>query len=236
MHQGNLFVDRAGNLVAVDLGITGRLTRRERRFLATILWSFIRRDYLRGAEVHFEAGYVPRSKRVEDFAQALRAIGEPIHEKTADQISMATLLSQLFEYTEMFAMTTRLELVMLQKTMVVVEGVGRSLDPKLDMWRTAEPVVSEYISQQLGPRRVACDLADLATRAGHLIADGPDLLKRAETIAADLAAASDTGMKLAPETVEAIAEAEVRRTKGQEVALWVIALCLLALTAHSVFG
>lgn len=236
MHQGNLFVDRAGTLVAVDCGIMGRLNRRERRFLATILWGFIRRDYRRGAEVHFEAGYVPRHQSVETFAQALRAIGEPIHEKTAADISMAKVLTQLFEMTDLFEMQTRLELVMLQKTMVVVEGVGRTLDPGLDMWKTAEPVVSEWISRNLGPRAVA-ETASLSLERGvHLLADAPDLIRRAEAIASDLSAASERGFRLAPETVEAIAEAEVRRTKGQAAALWVIAALLAVLAAHQLWG
>jgi ubiquinone biosynthesis protein len=151
MHQGNFFVDNEGRIVAVDFGIMGRLGRKERRFLAEILYGFIRRDYLRVAEVHFEAGYVPHTYRVEDFAQALRAIGEPIHSRTADQISMAKLLTLLFEITALFEMATRVELVMLQKTMVVVEGVARKLDPQLNMWSTAEPVVGAWIAENLGP-------------------------------------------------------------------------------------
>nr|HMN87167.1 2-polyprenylphenol 6-hydroxylase [Bauldia sp.] len=133
MHQGNLFADAAGNIVAVDFGIMGRLGRDERRFLAEILFGFIRRDYRRIAEVHFEAGYVPDRHTVEDFAQALRAIGEPIHGQRARDISMARLLSLLFEVTELFDMQTRPELLLVQKTMVVVEGVSRSLDPDFDM-------------------------------------------------------------------------------------------------------
>jgi len=125
MHQGNLFVDAQGRLVAVDFGITGRLGPKERRFLAEILYGFITRNYRRVAEVHFEAGYVPETFSIDDFAQAVRAIGEPIHARTADQISMAKLLTLLFEITAIFEMKTRTELVMLQKTMVVVEGVGR---------------------------------------------------------------------------------------------------------------
>src|SRR5271157_4730493 len=152
MHQGNFFVDAAGRIVAVDFGIMGRLGRKERRFLAEILFGFIRRDYLRVAEVHFEAGYVPHIHRVEDFAQAIRAIGEPIHSRTADQISMAKLLTLLFDITALFEMTTRLELVLLQKTMVVVEGVARKLDPQLNMWSTSEPVVGAWIAENLGPR------------------------------------------------------------------------------------
>jgi ubiquinone biosynthesis protein len=134
MHPGNLFVDDAGLLVAVDFGIMGRLGPKERLFLAEILFGFITRNYYRVAEVHFEAGYVPRHHSVADFAQAIRAIGEPIHNRTAEDISMAKLLLLLFEVTSLFDMRTRPELILLQKTMVVVEGVARSLDPKLDMW------------------------------------------------------------------------------------------------------
>ncbi|MGH6783233.1 MAG: 2-polyprenylphenol 6-hydroxylase, partial [Sphingomicrobium sp.] len=134
MHPGNLFVDDDGRLVAVDFGIMGRLGPKERRFLAEILYGFITRDYHRTAEVHFEAGYVPRHHSVEDFAQAIRAIGEPIHNRTAQEISMAKLLTLLFEVTALFDMETRPELLLLQKTMVVVEGVARGFDPKLDIW------------------------------------------------------------------------------------------------------
>ena len=128
MHPGNLFVDPEGRLVAVDFGIMGRLGLKERRFLAEILLGFIRRDYLRVAQVHFEAGYVPPHHSVEDFAQAIRAIGEPIHNRRASEISMARLLTLLFEITSLFDMATRTELVMLQKTMVVVEGASGSSD------------------------------------------------------------------------------------------------------------
>ena len=134
MHPGNLFVDDEAQLVAVDFGIMGRLGPKERRFLAEILYGFITRDYHRTAEVHFEAGYVPPHHSVESFAQAIRAIGEPIHNRTAEDISMAKLFMLLFEVTGLFDMRTRPELLLLQKTMVVVEGVARSLDPKLDMW------------------------------------------------------------------------------------------------------
>src|SRR5581483_8346906 len=151
MHPGNLFVDDEGRLIAVDFGIMGRLGTKERLFLAEILHGFITRDYRRTAEVHFEAGYVPPHHSIDDFAQAIRAIGEPIHNRTAEDISMAKLLTLLFEVTGLFDMRTRPELLLLQKTMVVVEGVARSLDPKLDMWKVAEPVVSEWMQRHLGP-------------------------------------------------------------------------------------
>ncbi|RWG26832.1 MAG: 2-polyprenylphenol 6-hydroxylase, partial [Mesorhizobium sp.] len=154
MHPGNLFVEPDGTIVAVDLGIAGRLGKKERRFLAEILYGFIVRDYRRVAEVHFEAGYVPRQHNVSAFAQAIRAIGEPIHGQSADTISMAKLLTLLFEVTDLFDMATRTELVLLQKTMVVVEGVARTLDPAFNMWKTSEPVVSDWIAGNLGPRGV----------------------------------------------------------------------------------
>jgi ubiquinone biosynthesis protein len=185
MHQGNIFVDGEGRIVAVDFGIMGRLGRKERRFLAEILFGFIRRDYLRVAEVHFEAGYVPHAYRVEDFAQALRAIGEPIHSRTADEISMAKVLTLLFEITSLFEMTTRIELVMLQKTMVVVEGVARKLDPQLNMWSTAEPVVGAWIAGNLGPiGRIEDAKRALSSVAGFL-SDAP---RRMEQIADKLEA------------------------------------------------
>ena len=153
MHPGNLFLDDSGRLVAVDFGIMGRLGMKERRFLAEILLGFITRNYRRVAEVHFEAGYVPAHHSVENFAQAIRAIGEPIHNRTAEEISMAKLLTLLLEVTGLFDMRTRPELILLQKTMVVVEGVARGFDPKLDIWKVADPVVREWIERNLGPDR-----------------------------------------------------------------------------------
>ncbi len=160
---------RDGRLVAVDFGIMGRLGPKERRFLAEILYGFITRDYHRVAQVHFDAGYVPRHHSVEDFAQAIRAIGEPIHNRTAEDISMAKLLMLLFEVTGLFDMRTRPELLLLQKTMVVVEGVGRSLDPKLDMWSTADPVVREWMERNLGPAGRIEGAVDGAGEIGRFI-------------------------------------------------------------------
>src|SRR5208282_4325325 len=189
MHQGNFFVDENGRIVAVDFGIMGRLGRKERRFLAEILFGFIRRDYQRVAEVHFEAGYVPHVHRVEDFAQAIRAIGEPIHSRTADQISMAKLLTLLFDITALFDMTTRVELVMLQKTMVVVEGVARKLDPQLNMWSTSEPVVGAWILENLGPKGRLEDAGRGVASLLSLIADAPrrleDIARRLEALEAE---------------------------------------------------
>jgi len=201
MHQGNFFVDKEGRIVAVDFGIMGRLGRKERRFLAEILYGFIRRDYLRVAEVHFEAGYVPRTYRVEDFAQALRAIGEPIHSRTADQISMAKVLTLLFEITALFEMATRIELVMLQKTMVVVEGVARKLDPQLNMWSTAEPVVSTWIAEHLGPVGRVQDAGRVFSSLASFLGDAPHRLEQiADKLEARLEADSEREIaKIVPE-------------------------------------
>ena len=226
MHPGNLFVDAEGRLVAVDFGIMGRLGPKERRFLAEILLGFITRDYHRVAQVHFDAGYVPRHHSVEAFAQAIRAIGEPIHNRTAEDISMAKLLTLLFEVTGLFDMRTRPELLLLQKTMVVVEGVARSLDPKLDMWKTADPVVREWIARNLGPIGKLEGAAQGAGELGRFVAQVPSLLARAGTLLEQVDAITRDGLVLAPETVAAIGAAEAQRNRWTAAALWVIAILL----------
>jgi len=223
MHPGNLFIDDDGLLVAVDFGIMGRLGPKERRFLAEILYGFITRNYLRTAEVHFEAGYVPAHHSVENFAQAIRAIGEPIHNRTADDISMAKLLMLLFEVTSLFDMRTRPELLLLQKTMVVVEGVARSLDPKLDMWTVSEPVVREWMERHLGP---AGRIQEAAQGAVGFLAGVPSLMARGAVLVEQLDAITRDGLVLAPETVAAMGRAQARRGRWAAGALWAIAALL----------
>ncbi|MGA3302926.1 MAG: 2-polyprenylphenol 6-hydroxylase [Methylovirgula sp.] len=227
MHQGNLFVDADGRLTAVDFGIMGRLGRVEQRFLAEVIFGFITRDYRRIAEVHFEAGYVPRHHSVEEFARALRAIGEPIHARPADQISMAKLLTLLFEVTALFDMKTRTELVLLQKTMVVVEGVARTLDPKLDMWSTAEPVVRSWIEENLGPIGRLDDARRAALSLAKFTANLPATLLRTETIVKNLERASETGFELSDEAVDKIRSAHARALRLGHIALWIIAATLI---------
>ena len=226
MHPGNLFADDEGRIVAVDFGIMGRLGPKERRFLAEILYGFITRNYQRTAEVHFEAGYVPPHHSVESFAQAIRAIGEPIHNRTAEEISMARLLMLLFEVTGLFDMRTRPELLLLQKTMVVVEGVARNLDPRLDMWSTAEPVVREWIERHLGPVGRLEDAAGSAVETGRFLLGVPGLLSRGAVLMEQLDAITRDGLVLAPETVAAIGRAEARRNRWTALALWAIAALL----------
>ncbi|MEM9740157.1 MAG: AarF/UbiB family protein [Pseudomonadota bacterium] len=167
MHEGNMIVLPDGRLGLLDFGIIGRIGEDERRFLAEILYGFIRRDYTRIAEVHFEAGYVPPDKSVGDFAQALRSVGEPIYGKNAENVSMGRLLLQLLDYTHQFGMHLRPELVLLQKTMVQVEGVARSIDPSHDIWKAAEPIVEGWVKSQLGP----AGAAKLAARNARELTD-----------------------------------------------------------------
>jgi ubiquinone biosynthesis protein len=227
MHPGNLFVDAAGTIVAVDLGISGRLGRKERRFLAEILYGFITRDYRRVAEVHFEAGYVSGRHDVAAFAQAIRAIGEPIHGQPAETISMAKLLTLLFEVTELFDMVTRPELLLLQKTMVVVEGVARALDPHFNMWRTAEPVVGDWIRDNLGLRGMVSDAREGVNALLSLARQAPELAKRTEHLSREIDAMAENGVRLDKGTAEMIGRAIVRRSWMGRAALWVIALALV---------
>ena len=169
MHQGNMKVSRDGDIIAYDFGIMGHIDEYTRRVYAEILYGFIRKDYKRVAEVHFEAGYVPPDKDVDEFARALRAVGEPIFGMDASQISMGRLLNYLFEVTERFGMETRTELILLQRTMVVVEGVARGLNPHINIWQVASPVVTDYIRKSIGPQAVLTDLyktARVMTRFG----------------------------------------------------------------------
>ncbi len=177
MHQGNLKVAADGALVAYDFGIMGRLDDYTRRVYAEILYGFIRRDYRRVAEVHFEAGYVPADRDIDEFARALRVVGEPIFGMDASRISMARLLAYLFEVTERFGMQTRTELILLQRTMVVVEGVARSLDPHINIWEVARPIVERYVADNVGPRAM---MRDLAMTARVLARFGPRLPRLVE--------------------------------------------------------
>ncbi|MBB05094.1 2-polyprenylphenol 6-hydroxylase [Pseudooceanicola sp.] len=179
MHQGNLKVGPDGAIVAYDFGIMGHIDEYTRRVYAEILYGFITRDYMRVAMVHFEAGYVPPDRDVDEFARALRAVGEPIFGMDATKISMGRLLSYLFDVTERFGMETRTELILLQRTMVVVEGVARSLSPQINIWEVANPVVEDYIRRSLGPRALMRDLgrtAEVLARFGPRL---PRLVERA---------------------------------------------------------
>jgi len=151
MHQGNIFIDNSGQIVPIDFGIMGRLDNLSQRFLAEILFGFIQRDYKKVAEVHLSAGLVPKEVSVNDLAQALRSIGEPIFGQSVKDISGGKLLKQLFDVTEKFNMQTQPQLLMLQKTMVVVEGVARKLNPETNIWETSKPVLEKWLTETKDP-------------------------------------------------------------------------------------
>ena len=192
LHQGNLFVDEGGRIMAVDFGIMGRLDKQTRRFVAELLLAFLTGDWHRAAEIHFEAGYVPRNKSVDVFAQACRSIGEPILGRTASEISIGRLLAQLFQITETFAMQTQPQLLLLQKTLVVVEGVCRDLSPESNFFEAARPFLTEWVRDNLGPEARVRDLVGETAQAARRI---PGLIDRAEQATEMLSAA---GLKLQP--------------------------------------
>ena len=173
LHPGNMFVDPDGAIVVVDFGIMGRLDRATRFYLADMLLGFLAGDYRRVAEIHFAAGYVPTGRSIDAFTQACRSIGEPILGKPLQEISVARLLAQLFEITEQFEMETQPQLLLLQKTMVVIEGVGRRLDPTINIWALAQPLIEEWMRDNRGPearlRQGMETLADLAERLPRLV-------------------------------------------------------------------
>jgi ubiquinone biosynthesis protein len=197
MHEGNLLFGKDGKLWVVDFGIMGRIGHKERRYLAEILYGFLHRDYRRVAEVHQEAGYVPEKFTVDEFAQALRAIGEPIFGKTAEAISMSRLLLQLFDVTHLFGMHLRPELVLLQKTMVQVEGVSRALDPQHDMWAAARPIVERWVKRELGPEGVAKRGIDEAAAGFASLRRLPQTLAAVEAAARKVSEGPPGGERLA---------------------------------------
>ncbi len=177
MHQGNLLVTADGTIVAIDFGIMGRINRKARSWLAEILYGLLTGNYRRVAEIHFEAQYVPAHHSVEEFATALRAVGEPMRGKPVKELSVGQMLDGLFAITRDFDMQTQPHLLLLQKTMVMVEGVATALDPDINMWETSGPFVQEWIRSELGPEARA---ADAIVENVRTLARLPDLVRRIE--------------------------------------------------------
>lgn len=195
MHPGNLFVDAKGRVVAVDFGIMGRLDLPTRRFMADTIGGFLARDYMRVARAHFDQHFVPPHFPVETFAQALRAVGEPIFGRPARDVSMARLLQQLFDTTRRFEMQAQPQLLLLQKTMVVVEGVARALDPDFDIWEASRPVVERFMLDQFSPMARLKDFAEGLSALGHAVQRLPEFLRNAEAIAAAMREGGYPGSK-----------------------------------------
>jgi len=182
MHQGNLFVSSDGTIVPVDFGIMGRLDKKNRKYLAEILYGFIKRDYQKVAEIHFVAGLVSKEFSKEDFAQSLRSIGEPIFGQAAKNISGGKLLSQLFENTEKFNMQTQIQLLLLQKTMVVVEGVARKLDPDTNIWNVSRPIIEDWLKKTKDPINKASEAISEASEVIKRLPDLPLIIDRANDV------------------------------------------------------
>ncbi len=227
LHQGNLFVIADGTIMAVDFGIMGRLDKAMRRFMAETLMGFITADYTRVARVHAEAGILPPEKSVDLFAQALRSIGEPILGRPTSEISIARLLQQLFMVTETFAMETQPQLLVLQKTMVVVEGVARTLDPEMNMWEISRPAVERWMTETFSPEH---RLAEAADGVALLVRRLPWMFDRAETLARQV---TEGGIRLHPDTARAIAAGQAR---AQRHLWWAVLLLGLAVLVAVVDG
>ena len=220
-HPGNMFVDSGGNIGAVDFGIMGRLDRKTRYYLADMLLAFVERNYRRVAEVHFAAGYVPPHQSVENFAQACRSIGEPIFGRPLNQISFARVLGQLFGIGEAFDMEVQPQLLLLQKNMLMAEGVSRRLNPDLNIWTLAQPLVEDWMRENRGPEARLRDAASDALRAVERL---PSLLSDVEKIAVQL---TSGGLRLHPESLAGFG----RGQRANGVVWWTLAAAFIALVA-----
>ncbi len=221
MHPGNMFIGHEGELMPVDFGIMGRLDRKTQNYLADMLLGFLQRDYRRVADVHFQAGYVPADKSRDAFTQACRSIGEPILGLPLEKISLARLLAQLFQVTEQFAMETQPQLLLLQKTMLVAEGVSRKLDPEVNMWLLAQPLIEDWMRENRGPQARLRDAAETAlTQLERL----PVLLDRFDVASKMI---EEGGMRLHPESEAAL--------RGRAPSLWP-AIAAAAVTAAVTAG
>ncbi|NQW08435.1 MAG: 2-polyprenylphenol 6-hydroxylase [Alphaproteobacteria bacterium] len=208
MHPGNMLVETDGTLVPVDFGIMGRLDLQTRFYLADMLTGFLRGDWHRVADIHFRMGFVPPHKSIDLFTQACRSIGEPLMDKPLSEVSVAKLLGQVLRIAQTFEMEAQPELLLLHKTMVVSEGVGRTLNPNENMWALARPLIEEWMRENRGPEAVLGRGADDVMRAfGRL----PALVRAADSMIGHL----DTGgLKLHPDTVRDLAreQAKARRS------------------------
>ncbi len=228
-HPGNMFAMPDGRVAVVDFGIMGRIDLPTRRALAEMLTSFLMRDYRRAAEVHFEAGWVPRDRSVDSFTQACRSIAEPILDKPQNEISIARLLAQLFKITETFRMETQPELLLLQKTMLVAEGTARRLAPDANMWFLIRPLIEEWMRDNFGPEAKVRDairnLTDVVDRL-------PEMVSGVERSTQLL---SEGRVRLHPDTIRALrGEDTGARPRGAQV-LWMVALILLIVFVVAVF-
>ncbi len=212
-HPGNVFVDKDGNIIVVDFGIMGRIDLESQLYLAQMLLGFLNRDYRKVADIHFDAGYVPADQDRDLFMQAVRSIGEPIHGKPQNEISIAKLLRQMFKITEDFQMETQPQLLLLQKTMMLAEGLGRKLNPEANFWMISKPLIEQWGTENLGAKgkakQVACEAKKIMTRVNHIITIADRL---PEIITSE-------GIKLHPRTIDALARRRSKKIDYLKIAL-----------------
>jgi len=216
LHPGNLFVDKNGDIVAVDFGIMGRLDLKSRLYMAEILRGFLTEDYRHVAEVHFTAGYVPATKSVEMFTQACMAVAKPIIGKPLNEISVANLLGQMFKIAAEFEMETQPQLLLLQKTMVITEGVGRMLNPKVNMWELAQPMIEKWANEQFG---IAGKMKQGAKDGMEAIKQMPMLMARIEQTLNNLG--DKDGIRLHPTSIKILSQSREQRQRKWLLLLWV---------------
>jgi ubiquinone biosynthesis protein len=219
-HPGNMWVDADGNIVAVDFGIMGRLDRRTRYYLADMLLATLARDYRQLAEVHVEAGYLPLGHPPEIFAQALRSVCEPIFGRPLNQISFARLLAQLLQLTESFDMPVQPQLLLLQKNMLMAEGISRRLDPSLNIWVLAQPLIEAWVRENRGPE---ARLKDAAQDLGESLQRLPRLISDVERASSQIAR---DGLRLDPQSARSLGAGG--RDRGSKIALAIAAVALVA--------
>lgn len=229
LHPGNMFVDADGTIVAIDFGIMGRIDKKHRYYLADMLLAFLTGNYRKVAQVHFDAGFVPADESVEAFTQACRSIGEPLLERPLEQISVARLLSQLFQVTRQFRMETQPQLLMLQKTMVLAEGLGRQLEPTVNMWELARPLIEDWMRANRSP----------PARAAQTVGGMLEALERLPTMLSDLERTlgqlAHGGLPLHPDAIRDLIGPRAGRS-GFVLPLWIAALALAALAVSTWFS
>ena len=222
-HPGNLFIGKDGEIIAVDFGIMGRLNTETRQYLGQMLVGFLERDYSKVAKLHFEAGYVPPEKSLQAFTQACRSIAEPILDKPQNEISIARLLAHLFQVTETFEMETQPQLLLLQKTMLTAEGVGRTLSPDANMWILAQPLITDWIDKNMSPERIVI----------NAVGEVADSLRRLPIIVSDMeknvAAITKNGLKLNSDTILNISESNKTSKKFSTRFFLIIILILVGI-------
>lgn len=229
-HPGNLFLDRNGDIVVVDFGIMGRLDLSNRIYIAEILRGFLNEDYRHVADIHFKAGYVPADKSLEGFTQACMAVAKPIMNKPLNEISVAKLLGQMFAIATEFEMETQPQLLLMQKTMMLTEGVGRMLNPNLNTWELSKPLIERWAEEQFGP----AGKAKAAAREGaDIVRKFPHVLRSAEQVLHHMA--SSDGIRLHPDSIRQMQDSKKRQHKSWLVLGWTIAALLASILLLEIF-